>query len=201
MTLVTSNPSSQTMPMLSNQSIATTTSTDTSISSERVTTAHSSSTVGSSTSTKAAQSSSTVGSNTNSKTAPSSSTVDSNISTQMTSTSSQRVSTQRNVATAKIATTTEYVPKPIYIVPCQCSSGAFENKTMEQIVEELVANTSVYVRSTASRQRKHYSAQDSRPSAQCVGYVGMLLLALVFGVITVPDIIIFIKYIWRLLKG
>ena len=100
-----------------------------------------------------------------------------------------------NSTTSKSITTTKTVAKPIYIVTCQCSSGAFANMTSTQIVHELVANTTIDVRKTSSKQRRYYSANDSRPSSQNVGCVGICILVVISGMIVVPDLISLIKHL------
>ena len=106
------------------------------------------------------------------------------------------VTVKSNSTTSKRITTSKTVAKPIYIVPCQCSSGAFANMTSAQIVKELVANTTIDARSTNSRKRRYYSAADNRPSSLYIGCVFILMLVLIFGVIIVPDSIRLIKHLF-----
>ncbi|XP_060575154.1 uncharacterized protein LOC132732699 [Ruditapes philippinarum] len=79
-------------------------------------------------------------------------------------------------------------PEPIYIMPCQCSTGAFDNFTTEEIVQQLEQNLTIDARSTSANTRKLTSAEDNRPTSVAVGTIGVILLSSVMAVIIALDI-------------
>ena len=87
------------------------------------------------------------------------------------------------------STTHKTRAKPIYLVPCQCSTNAFANKTTMEIVSELVANTSINHRITSASRRRLASAADMRQSSEIIGSFGTVVLAIFFGFIACIDVI------------
>ena len=93
------------------------------------------------------------------------------------------------------STTNKTRAKPIYLVPCQCSTNAFANKTTMEIVSELVANTSINHRNTSASRRRLTSAADMRQSSEIIGGFGTVVLAIFFGVIECIDVINIVRLV------
>ena len=85
--------------------------------------------------------------------------------------------------------------KPIYLVPCQCSTNAFANKTTMEIVSELVANTSINHRNTSASRRRLTSAADMRQSSEIIGGTGAVVLVIAFGFIACIDVVNIVRLV------
>ncbi|XP_060577182.1 uncharacterized protein LOC132734456 [Ruditapes philippinarum] len=67
------------------------------------------------------------------------------------------------------------------------SNSSFDGKVEDQIVNELISNLSVDIKSTSSYIRKHTSASDSRASATFFGTVGAIVLTVVISLPVIAD--------------
>ena len=61
-------------------------------------------------------------------------------------------------------------------------------EAIERIVQQLVKELSVDRKNTSSYRRRLISAKDDRPSAQGIGYIGVIILVSVIGSIVVMDL-------------
>jgi hypothetical protein len=66
-------------------------------------------------------------------------------------------------------TATDCEPPPIFIMACQCSTGAFDNLTNEQIVTQFIETLEIDKDSTSKAYRKLNSAVDNRPESVAIG--------------------------------
>ena len=69
---------------------------------------------------------------------------------------------------------------------------------MEEIIEELVAELTVDRTTVSAYTRKYTSAEDKRATAQTVGGIGVIILAVVFGGIIYFDSASLLREIGRL---
>ncbi|XP_033741428.1 uncharacterized protein LOC117328144 [Pecten maximus] len=73
---------------------------------------------------------------------------------------------------------------------CSCSNldNALENDpVLKAKMEKLAKEMTLDVKNTSAHLRSLTSASDDRPSAQAAGYVGITILALVFGLLLFFD--------------
>ncbi|RUS87635.1 hypothetical protein EGW08_004620 [Elysia chlorotica] len=81
-----------------------------------------------------------------------------------------------------------------YICVCSCLSPEFPSSQAElevyklQTKEKIVRQLHVDTTTLSSTVRRKSSAEDQRPSAQSVGYLGVMLMALCFSFIFALDI-------------
>ncbi|KAK7098206.1 uncharacterized protein [Littorina saxatilis] len=76
--------------------------------------------------------------------------------------------------------------------------------TIEEKVDKIVQELHVDPDNTSSTRRKKESAEDSRPSAQGIGYFGVAFLIAIFGGIFLMDLNIFVAHaanFWRYIKS
>ncbi|XP_056014074.1 uncharacterized protein LOC130052616 [Ostrea edulis] len=75
---------------------------------------------------------------------------------------------------------------------CSCNSGGIDFDDLDPVTQEKVNNISkelkVDTRNTSSHTRTLVSVSDPRPSAQAAGYIGILILTIVFGSLVLLDL-------------
>ncbi|XP_033746410.1 endochitinase A-like [Pecten maximus] len=89
--------------------------------------------------------------------------------------------------TPQSTSTTMSTTTPPNCVPCACYTNTTNNQTVEEFREEVRKKLLVDTSTLSSSIRKKTSASDPRPSAAAVGYVGIILLTMVFGGIILMD--------------
>ncbi|XP_062590130.1 uncharacterized protein LOC134268078 [Saccostrea cucullata] len=87
---------------------------------------------------------------------------------------------------------------------CACNSAGVTYDDLDPVTQEKVNNITkelkVDTRNTSSHTRTLISASDPRPSAQAAGFIGIIILSIVFGSLVLLDLTRFcfrseIKYI------
>lgn len=75
---------------------------------------------------------------------------------------------------------------------CACNSGGVSLDNLDPVTQEKVNNITkelkVDTRNTSSHTRTLTSAPDPRPSAQAAGYIGIIILTIVFGSLVLLDL-------------
>ncbi|XP_069141380.1 mucin-3A-like [Argopecten irradians] len=102
--------------------------------------------------------------------------------TTTTTTPQPTTTTPPNTSTITMSTATQQ-----NCVPCPCYTNTTNNQTVEEFREEVRKNLLVDTSTLSSSIRKKTSASDPRPSAAAVGYIGIVLLSIVFGGIALMD--------------
>ncbi|XP_069133748.1 mucin-22-like isoform X2 [Argopecten irradians] len=109
---------------------------------------------------------------------------------QSTTTLAESLSSLATDSTTGVSTTAQSVTNVTDML-CQCMCvNTFINMTQEQLqetLEELKEELTVPKTELSSYKRKFISAPDSRQSAASIGYVGVLVIAFVFGSIITCD--------------
>ncbi|XP_048739633.2 uncharacterized protein LOC125653974 isoform X2 [Ostrea edulis] len=103
--------------------------------------------------------------------------------------------------TLKSSTAVEVVVNSSVQCTCVCVEV---NTTLEESIEQRKRELQVNVDELSSTKRKLTSADDPRPSARTVGYVGIAFFALLGSFIVIPDffsVVVFIVRRLKLLKG
>ncbi|XP_060066251.1 integumentary mucin C.1-like [Ylistrum balloti] len=107
--------------------------------------------------------------------------------------------TTTTTTTPQLTTTTTTTPQPTTTtttmptttqqncIPCSCYTNTTHNKTVEEFREEVRKTLLVDTSTLSSSIRKKTSASDPRPSAAAVGYLGVVLMTVVFGGILLMD--------------
>ncbi|KAK7475277.1 hypothetical protein BaRGS_00033508 [Batillaria attramentaria] len=73
--------------------------------------------------------------------------------------------------------------------------------TIDEKVDKIVKELQVNPQNTSSTRRKKESAEDSRTSAQGIGFVGVAFMAIVFGGILLLDLNVFISGVSDIYKA
>lgn len=81
-----------------------------------------------------------------------------------------------------------------YDCPCIFGNGTLTIETLETRLEQLKAVLQIDKKETSSYVRKRTCATDSRPSAKNIGYIGILILVVVFGSIVLSDLISLVRF-------
>ena len=86
-----------------------------------------------------------------------------------------------------------YVFVPIFLTPCFCTAGTFDNKTNAEIIAEIRAVLAVDPRNTSLARRRLTCAEDDRTSSQLMGVFGSVCLAVTAIIVTGTDFVHVIK--------
>ncbi|KAH9513535.1 hypothetical protein Btru_033309 [Bulinus truncatus] len=79
--------------------------------------------------------------------------------------------------------------------PCSCSSIKLRPQSNEILRKQIVAHLTVPVKSLSFFQNQLNSKNDPRPSSTTIGYLGILLVTLVFGLLISSDVFTLVKII------
>ncbi|XP_045194392.1 uncharacterized protein LOC123550009 [Mercenaria mercenaria] len=117
-----------------------------------------------------------------------------------TSTSSSDSATSLTTTTATTSTSSSNIentsaepksPVKIFIMPCICyKNQTFIGKTQEEIISMLIQETKINPKNTAFAKSKLISRNDLRPSSRAVGFAGLGLIVLVFGILVLSDAVV-----------
>ncbi|XP_045183638.2 uncharacterized protein LOC123542068 [Mercenaria mercenaria] len=113
-----------------------------------------------------------------------------------TSTSSSDSATSLTTTTATTSNIENTITEPnspvnIFIMPCICyKNKTFTGKTQEEIISMLIQETKINPKNTASAKNKLISRDDLRPSSKAVGFAGLGLIVVVFGILVLSDAIV-----------
>ncbi|XP_052075031.1 uncharacterized protein LOC127712562 [Mytilus californianus] len=86
-----------------------------------------------------------------------------------------------------------------YDCPCIFGNGTVTIETLDARIEQLKTVLQIDKKETSSYVRKLTCAKDSRPSAKNIGYIGILILVIVFGSIIMSDLISLVRFMQRTL--
>ncbi|XP_052786123.1 sushi, von Willebrand factor type A, EGF and pentraxin domain-containing protein 1-like [Mya arenaria] len=85
--------------------------------------------------------------------------------------------------------------KPLYIMPCLCNPHkAFAGLTQDEIIEQLVRNTSVEKKNTSAFLNKYISREDNRPVSVTTGFASVCVISTMLAVIVCSDIRNFVRH-------
>ncbi|XP_067655238.1 uncharacterized protein [Haliotis asinina] len=90
---------------------------------------------------------------------------------------------------------------------CECSDPppmwepTISSLSLKQKIEQIVAALTIDSKNTSAAQRKLISVMDVRPSAQSIGYIGVVFLSIVFGSIIILDLNVLVSHTNNLLKS
>ncbi|CAG2228277.1 unnamed protein product [Mytilus edulis] len=84
-----------------------------------------------------------------------------------------------------------------YDCPCMLGNGTVTIETLDARLKQLKEVLQIDKKKTYSYVRKLTCATDSRPSATNIGYIGILILVIVFGSIIMSDLISLVRFLLR----
>ncbi|KAH9513545.1 hypothetical protein Btru_033321 [Bulinus truncatus] len=84
--------------------------------------------------------------------------------------------------------------------PCSCSSVKSQVQSTESLRREIVAQLTVQVKNLSSYKNLQNSKSDPRPSSTTMGFLGILLITLVIGLLVFPDIVTVARIIFDCLR-
>ncbi|XP_052261322.1 sushi, von Willebrand factor type A, EGF and pentraxin domain-containing protein 1-like [Dreissena polymorpha] len=85
-------------------------------------------------------------------------------------------------------TSSESLPKNLYIMPCICYNKTWTGLTQEQIIAHLIRNTSIDARNTTMALSKLSCRRDERPVSVIFGYVASGLIGGLFLLVVISDL-------------
>ncbi|KAH3785587.1 hypothetical protein DPMN_163680 [Dreissena polymorpha] len=80
------------------------------------------------------------------------------------------------------------VPKNLYIMPCICYNKTFIGLTEEQIIAQLIRNTSIDTRFTTMALSKQGCRRDDRPFCVTTGYVAIGIICGILLLVVLSDL-------------
>ena len=87
-------------------------------------------------------------------------------------------------------------PHRIYIMPCMCvENKTWTNLTQGQIIEYLINELTIPKNATSRSQNKLICRSDPRQSSTVVGFIGLVLVVGVFGLMFISDIPTLIRHL------
>lgn len=82
--------------------------------------------------------------------------------------------------------------------PCDCRVSRHNATASKDDYMDRLADLAIETSNLSSTRRKLHSAQDSRASAKAIGYFGVALVTVIFGLIFIPDVVNVLFYLKQL---
>ncbi|ESO95099.1 hypothetical protein LOTGIDRAFT_160860 [Lottia gigantea] len=86
------------------------------------------------------------------------------------------------------------------ICSCRCRKIEDDPDVIEEKLTEIKKNLTISIVKLSSSRRKKTSATDKRPSASSVGYVGVVILSVVMGLLVIQDILSALIFLFTHIK-
>lgn len=80
------------------------------------------------------------------------------------------------------------------------SLGSLTQDEQEKMMDTILEDFKVKMENLSSTIRRKSSANDKRTAAAAIGYVGITILAVAFGLLVIPDFISLFRYMLVLIK-
>ncbi|XP_025115824.1 uncharacterized protein LOC112577093 isoform X2 [Pomacea canaliculata] len=90
------------------------------------------------------------------------------------------------------------VPRMIRMCPCDCRVSRHNATASKDDYMDRLADLAIETSNLSSTRRKLHSAPDSRASAKAIGYFGVALVTVIFGLLVIPDVVNVLFYLKHL---